>query len=44
MAMIDCGMTEASEVFFPYIQTPNGQSLFDTFKGSEFKLLPAAEQ
>jgi hypothetical protein len=31
----------AAEVFLPYIQTGSGQSLFEAFKGSEFKALPA---
>jgi hypothetical protein len=44
LAMIECGMTEASEVFLPYIQTPGGQSLFEVFRGGEFKQLPAPEQ
>jgi hypothetical protein len=39
LAMIDCGMAEATEVFLPYIQAGNGQSLFEMFKGSEFKQL-----
>lgn len=39
LAMIECGMTEASEVFFPYIQTGAGQSLFEAFRASEFKML-----
>ena len=43
-AMIECGMTEPAEVFFPYIQANTGQSLFEIFKGSEFKQLgPAPE-
>lgn len=42
-AMIDCGMTEAAEVFFPYIQAPSGQTLFEHFKEKELKALPARE-
>ena len=39
LAMIECGMTEASEVFLPYWK-PNGeQSLFELLKGTEFKQL-----
>lgn len=45
LAMIDCGMTEASEVFFPYIQTPSGQTLFDAFKVGQLRaLLPPEVQ
>jgi hypothetical protein len=39
LAMIECGMTEASEVFLPYWQANGTQSLFELFKGSEFKAL-----
>lgn len=44
LAMIDSGMAEPSEVFLPYLQTGSGQSLFEVFKGSEFKQLPAPEK
>jgi len=44
VAMIDCGMTEATEVFLPYMQTNSGQSLFDALKGSEFKQLAPPER
>lgn len=40
LAMIDCGMTEAAEVFFPYIQARSGQTLFDAFKAGQLKALP----
>lgn len=44
IAMIECGMTEPSEVFFPYLQHPmSGRSVFDHFKESGFKALPAPE-
>ena len=39
LAMIECGMTEASEVFLPYWQVNGIQSLFEAFKGSEFRQL-----
>jgi hypothetical protein len=41
LAMIDCGMAEASEVFLPYWQVDGNNSLFELFKGSEFKALPS---
>lgn len=44
VAMIECGMTEAGEVFFPYLQTPSGQSLFDCFKDNGMKLLEGPPQ
>lgn len=43
LAMIDCGMTEAAEVFFPYMETPHGQTIYALFKENEFKALPAPE-
>lgn len=43
VAMIECGMTEAGEVFFPYLQAPSGQTLFEMFKDNGMKLLGAAE-
>lgn len=39
-AMIECGMAEAGEVFFPYLQTPSGQTLFEIFKEQGMKMLP----
>lgn len=44
LAMIDCGMSEAGEVFFPYLQTPSGNSIFETFKEHGLKMLPAPEE
>jgi hypothetical protein len=44
LAMIECGMTEASEVFFPYIQTPSGDTVYELFRGQGFKMLPAPEK
>ena len=43
VAMIECGMAESAEVFFPYIQAPSGQTLFEHFKEQQFKALPAPE-
>jgi hypothetical protein len=44
MAMIECGMSEASEVFLPYMQTASGQTLFEALKGSGFKQIAGPEQ
>jgi hypothetical protein len=42
VAMIECGMTEAAEVFFPYIQIPGtNQTLFQRFKDQ--KSLPTPQ-
>ena len=41
LAMIECGMTEAGEVFFPYLQTPQGISVFDTYKQFGGRMLTA---
>lgn len=44
LAMIDCGMAEAAEVFFPYIQAAPDQTLFEVFKERGLKMLPAPEE
>ena len=44
VAMIECGMTEAGEVFFPYLQGPTGKSVFDTFKEHGIKMLEGPTQ
>jgi hypothetical protein len=44
LAMIDCGMAEAAEVFFPYIQAAPNQTLFEVFKDRGLKMLPAPEE
>lgn len=41
LAMIDCGMTEAAEVFFPYMETSHGGTIYALFKEQEFKALTA---
>lgn len=43
MSMIECGMTEPGEVFFPYLQTPAGSSIFEAFKEQGMRMLPAPE-
>lgn len=43
MAMIQCGMAEAGEVFFPYLQTPAGSSLYEVFRDQGLKLLEPGE-
>jgi len=41
VAMIQTGMVEAGEVFFPYAQTPGGQTVYEVFKARGLKELPA---
>ncbi len=43
LAMIECGMAEAGEVFFPYLQTAQGTSIYDMFKDRGMKMLPPPE-
>jgi len=43
LAMIECGMTEAGEVFFPYLQTPQGISIFDTYKQLATRMIAGPE-
>lgn len=44
VAMIECGMTEASEVFFPYMQVQAGKTVYSLFREHEFKLLAPPEK
>ena len=39
LAMIQCGMVEAQEVFLPYMQHESGQTLYELMKGRGMKLL-----
>ncbi len=42
LAMIDCGMVEASEVFLPYVQTGPGQTLYERLTSTGRLSLPPA--
>lgn len=45
LAMIDCGMSEMTEVFFPYmVQLGSGQTIYQIAKASQFKMLAAPER
>jgi len=39
MAMIQCGMAESAEVFFAYLQSPGGQSIFEAFAEQGLRML-----
>ena len=40
IAMIECGMTETSEVFFPYLTQPGtGKTVYSVFVEQKFKML-----
>ena len=41
LAMIDTGMVETVEVFIGYIQGPRGWTMFEEFRDSGMKMLPA---
>jgi hypothetical protein len=43
MAMIQCGMAESAEVFFPYLQSPGGQSIFEVFAEQGMRMLPPGD-
>jgi hypothetical protein len=43
MAMIQCGMAESGEVFFAYLQSPGGQSIFEVFAEQGLRMLPPGE-
>lgn len=40
LALIEAGLAELAEVFFPYVETAAGASLYETFKQEGFPLLP----
>lgn len=45
VALIECGMSEAQEVFFAYqLHVESGKTLFDLFQAHQFKMLPEAKQ
>lgn len=39
MAMVQCGMAESGEVFFPFVQAPTGESVYELFRDHGLKLL-----
>lgn len=43
MAMIQCGMAESAEVFFAYLQSPGGVSIFEVFAEQGLRMLPPGE-
>jgi hypothetical protein len=43
MAMVDCGMAQAREVFAPYLLHPTGMTLFEYLEETRFKALPPPE-
>jgi len=42
LAMTECGMADRLEVFFAYVNSNEGQTLFDVFRGGGLKALPPA--
>jgi len=44
MAMIQCGMAESAEVFFAYLQSPGGQSIFEVFAEQGMRLLAPGDE
>jgi hypothetical protein len=43
LAMIEAGLVELTQVFLPYVQAPNGQTLYELMREQKFQpLLPAA--
>ena len=43
MAMIDTGMAEMSEVFFPYVEAAPGRTIYQLARESRFKMLAAPQ-
>jgi hypothetical protein len=44
MAMIQCGMAESAEVFFAYLQSPGGVSIFEVFAEQGLRMLPPGDE
>jgi hypothetical protein len=44
MAMIDAGMSEAGEIFFPYMNVEAGKTVYGFFSEQGFPMLPAPEK
>ena len=44
MAMIQCGMAESAEVFFAYLQSPSGFSIFQEFAEQGLRMLPPGKE
>lgn len=44
LALIETGMVKSEEVFMPYMQTFQGQTLFEQLVTTGFKALPAGER
>ena len=44
MAMIDAGMSEAGEIFFPYMNVEAGKTVYNFFSEQGFPMLPAPEK
>jgi hypothetical protein len=43
LAMIEAGLVELTQVFLPYVQAPDGQTLYELMREQKFQpLLPAA--
>lgn len=41
LAMIGVGMVSAEEIFLPYLQNPDGRTVYEMFTETRFKALPA---
>lgn len=44
LAMVQCGMVEAREVFLPYLVDQGGKTVFQYFEETRFKALPMPEE
>lgn len=44
LAMIETGMVATEEIFLPYMQNPDGQTVYELFAGTHFKQLPAGKE
>jgi hypothetical protein len=44
LAMVDCGMAQAREVFAPYLLNDGGQTLFECLEETRYKALPPGKE
>ena len=44
MALLDCGMAAAAEVYLPYLIDNDGHTVYELFEESRFRALPEAKE
>jgi len=44
MALLETEMVKMEQIFLPYMETPNGQTVFERLQGQQFMQLPEGER